>query len=110
MVGDDADPATRVGPPDGSPEATVQHLELVVDLDAQGLERLSRRVPAASPLGSRDGRLDDVDELEGGLNGGLGPRLADPPGDLARKALVAVYAEDSGEVSFVVGVYDLLCG
>ena len=49
VVGDDADPAARVRPPDRRPKAAIEDVELVVDLDAQGLEGLARGMPAGAP-------------------------------------------------------------
>ena len=71
VVSDDADPAAGVGPANRRPQAAVEYVELVVDLDAQGLESLARRVSAAAPRGRGDSLLDHVHELEGGLDGGL---------------------------------------
>ena len=45
----------------------------MIDLDADGLERLARRMMAAlAALGGRDALLDDVDELQRRGDGLLG--------------------------------------
>ena len=85
----------------------VQHVELVVHLDAQRLERLAGRVsPVAAPRGG-DAGLDGLDQLERRLDGLALAPLDDLAGDPGRVLLVPIDAEDPGEVGFVVGVDDL---
>ena len=82
----------------------------MVDLDAQRLEGASGGVPAGPSRRSGNRGLHDLYQLERGLDRRLGAGLDDATRDAGRKALVAVYAKDSGEVCFVVGVHDLCCG
>jgi len=92
VIRDDADPAAGVGPADGGAKAAVERVELVVHLDAQGLEGLARGVAAVSPCCRRDPPLDHTHELEGRLDGLPLARGHDLVGDATRKALVSVYA------------------
>ena len=85
--------------PVGLFEAASQRLELVVDHDAQRLEHAARRVAGGEPGRRGDGALDDVDELPGGLEGLLGALPFDAPRDVVRVALLAVAAEDVGELA-----------
>ena len=84
--------------PIGLFEAAGQRLELVVDLDAQRLEDAARRVAGGEPGRRRDRALDHVDELPGGLEGLQGALALDAARDVARVALLAVAAEDVGEL------------
>ena len=110
VVADHADPATLVGPSDGRLQALLEHVKLVVDLDAQGLEGLARGMSAVAPVGRGDRGLDDVDKLEGRLDGLFVSPTTDLAGDAARVLLIPEGANDPGEVGFVVGVDDLCCG
>src|SRR5437879_13208376 len=72
--------------------------KLVVDGDADALKRAGRDVDVARPCPSGDGRLDGGGQIKGGAQ--RAPRhdeLCDP----ARPTLLAVFAQDPFERSFV---------
>ncbi len=81
--------------------------ELVVHRDAKRLEDALGRMALAESRRCRDRRLDRLDELAGALERMLGATAHDGAGDLARVALLAVAAEDVGELALVPGVEDL---
>jgi hypothetical protein len=100
-------PATDGERLDGGGQRAGQHTELVVDLDAQGLERPLGGVAPGAPGGGRDGVADQL-----GQPGGAGERLPGPlpldgGGDPAGEALLAVDPEHPGQVAAGVGVHDV---
>ena len=60
VVADDADAATGICPANRRLQPPLEHLELVVNLDAQGLEGLARRVPSLAACRRGDAGLDGV--------------------------------------------------
>ena len=68
VIRDDADASARVEPPGGGVKPPLEHIELVVDLDANGLEALLGRVSTMPTSGSRYSCLDDLDKLTGGFD------------------------------------------
>ena len=96
VVGDVADPATGVCPSNGSAKALIEGVELVVHLDAQGLEGLACGMTTVTTGRGGYRSLNHVDKLEGRLDGRLPARLHDGAGDACRVLLVAIHAKDSG--------------
>ena len=99
VVGQDDDPSARTQQVHGGGEALLERVELLVDRDPQRLEDARGRVdPAADArVGGRDA-LDERRQLLGGLDRG---RLAggdDGLGDLPRGRLLAVLAEQRGQL------------
>ena len=89
---------------DGGGDGPAQHAELVVDLDAQRLEGALGRVSARTPRRRRDRLAEQLDQP-----GRAGERLGlplpdDRPGDLAGELLLAVAAQDPGQLGGGVGV------
>ena len=72
VIRDDADTSARVEPPGGGIKPSFEHIELVIDLDANGLETFLGRVSTMPTSGSWDTRLDDLDKLAGGFESGRG--------------------------------------
>ena len=68
VIRDDADASARVEPPGGGVKSSLEHIEFMIDLDANGLETFLGRVSAMPTSGSRNASLDDLDKLTGGLN------------------------------------------
>ena len=107
MVGLHHDPASDRDGADRSRHGPPQHGQLVVDLHPQGLERPLGGVPAGATSGSRDLGVEQLDEC---CRGGEGLGLTAPDdraGDLAGELLLAVVAQDPGEVTGAVGVQDV---
>ena len=90
-------------------ECLLEDAELVIDLDADGLEDALRRV-AVRRLAHRlrHGLADDVNELARPLNGLLHALLDDELRDAAAPALLAVVVEDAVELLLAVRVDDIV--
>ena len=83
----------------GLVEAARQRLELVVDDDAQRLEDAARRIAGAEARRRGDVGLDDLDELAGRLDAARAHGARDDAaGDVLGVALLAVAAEDVGQL------------
>lgn len=78
MEGDDHEPPPWGQDLRGLLQELLEGVELVVDVDPEGLEGLAGRV--ARPAEAH-GLADDLRELGGGLYGGLLPGGHDGPGD-----------------------------
>ena len=92
VIRDDADTSARVEPPGGGIKPSFEHIELVIDLDANGLETFLGRVSAMPTSGSRDTRLDDLDKLAGGFDRFLLAAAHDLARNLRGELLFAVDA------------------
>src|ERR1051325_3119902 len=83
----------------------LERAELVVHGDPQSLEDAPCRMAVTEARRSRNGGLDRLDELARALEGLLPPAPPARPRDLARVALLAVVAEDRGQVA-LAGLVD----
>jgi hypothetical protein len=63
VIGEHGDPAPRLQDLDRHIQASLELTQLVVDLDADGLERPACRMAPGSPRRCRDGGLDDLGKL-----------------------------------------------
>jgi hypothetical protein len=85
----------------------VERGELVVHLDAQGLEDALGRMALAEPRGRRDRALDRLDEVARPLERLLAAAPHDRAGDRAGVPLLAVAAEDLGQLGLARLVDDV---
>src|SRR3954463_2598837 len=92
-------------PPQG--QRGVELAELVVDRDADRLERALRGMAAGESRRHRDRVGDDLDELLRGLDLRSPARADERPRDLAGVALLAELTQGPGEPAFVPLVDDL---
>src|SRR5918994_3600432 len=107
MVAHHHDTATDAEGGDGSWNGATQDTELVVDLDAQRLEGAFGRVSARTSRRGRDGRPEQLDEPRR-VRERLGlPGLDDGPGDRPGELLLAVGAQDPGELGGRIAVEDV---
>ena len=91
----------------GLVQAPGQRFQLVVDHDAQRLEDAARRVAGAEAGRRRDVALDDLHQLAGGGERRRGAGAHQAARDVARVALLAVAAEDAGELVFGQRVHEV---
>src|SRR6185312_3495244 len=88
-------------------QGSVQDIELLVDLDAKGLEGALGRVSARPCSGCRDDASDALHQLPRGRER-LTRAVPDYGGcNTARELLLAPRADDAYELGFVVFVYDI---
>ena len=92
VIRDDADASTRVEPPCGGVKPSLEHIEFVIDLDANGLETFLGWVSAMPTSGSGDTSLDDLDKLTGGLDRLMLAAAHDLTRDLRGELLFAIDA------------------
>ena len=104
---DHREPAARAQDLERRRQRALERAELVVDLDPQRLEDALGRMALAEARRRRDRLLDRLDEVAGALERLLGAAADDRARDLAREALLAVAAEDVGELA-LVGLVDEL--
>ena len=90
-------------------QRSLESAELVVHGDPERLEHTPRRVAVAEAPRGRDASADRVDELRRALVGPLRAAADDGARDLAREALLAVAAEQLGELA-LVGLVDEVAG
>src|SRR5919198_1507150 len=83
----------------GGRQCGFQRAELIVHGDPQRLEDTFGGMAVAETRGRGDRSLDRLHELAGALKRPLAAATADRAGDLARVALLAVVAEDRGQVA-----------
>src|SRR5438874_8615059 len=95
MEGDHREPATWFEQSLGSGKAALEFAKLVVDRDADRLERAGRRIDAAG-LGRHD-PADDRRELAGAPDRPLGAGGLDGAGDAPREAFLAIKIDEVGE-------------
>ena len=109
VEGDDCNAAARLQVMHRRTECLLEDTELVIDLDADGLEDALRRM-AVRRLAHRlrHGLADDVDELARPLDGLLHALLDDELRDAAAPALLAVVVEDAVELLLAVRVDDIV--
>jgi hypothetical protein len=81
--------------------------ELVVHLDAERLEHALGGMALAEARRRRDRGADQLDQLGGALDRRLAARADDRAGDRPRVALLAVAAEDVGQLALAGLVDDL---
>jgi hypothetical protein len=103
VVGEHDQPPAGGEQVDGLRQGGLEGVQLAVDLDAQGLEGPAGRVGTGPPGGCGHSRLDQLDELAGGGDGGTAACLVEGAGDAAREAFLAVLAQDAGELGPRVG-------
>ena len=104
---DHREPAVRPQHLERRGQRALERAELVVDLDPQRLEDALGGVPLAEARRRRDRLLDRLDEVAGALERLLRAAAHDRPRDLAGVALLAVAAEDVGELPLARLVDDL---
>ena len=90
----------------GGHEPLVKFAVLVVDRDAQRLERARRRMRLAR-LGARQAGFDDLGKAQGRGDRLLLARFHDGAGDAAAGALFAVVEQDVGDLHLGRGVHDV---
>ena len=97
------DPKTPTGPEEryGGLQPAAEALQLVVDLDAESLEGAGGGMDPLGPEAAGDGLLDQLPELRGGGEGPLTPLPDDGPGDAGGEPLVAVAADQGGQVGLL---------
>src|SRR5581483_12341718 len=86
-------------------QRALERAELVVHLDPERLEDALRGMPLAEARRRRNRLLDRLDEVARALERPRAPALRDRARDLARVPLLAVAAEDRGELR-LVGLVD----
>ena len=110
VVRDHQNPSARIQPAHRCVKTTAQHGELRVDFYPERLESALRRMTAATPCRCRNRRLDDVDQLEAGLDFPVLTLANDEFCDARRPLFIRVSANDPSEICCVIGVDDLFCG
>ena len=109
VEGDDRDAPARLQVMHRRAERLLEDAELVVDLDADGLEDALRRMAAGRLAHRLRHRLaDDVDELARPLDGLYGALPDDELRDAAPPALLAVIVEDAVELLLAVRLDDIV--
>ncbi len=98
MEGDNADPAARIQDPDGGAQSLLELIQLMVDRDPKGLERLRCGMNPAMAVGFGHRRADHLGQPGRGGNGRLLPLSGNPGNDGAGKALLAESKEDIGQL------------
>ena len=105
---DDGEPPAGAQRPESRRQRLLERLELLVDDDPERLEDALRRMPVAEAARRRDRAPHHLHEVGRALERLLGPAADDRAGDLAREALLAVAAEDVGQLSLARLVDDVL--
>ena len=90
----------------GRRQPGLQLAQLVVDRDAQGLERPGRGMDRLAAT-SAQGLFDHGGEVEGAGERRLDPAAQDGRGDPARLPLVAILFQDMGQRAVIPGVDDV---
>jgi len=106
VIREHGDAPLRDGCIDHLVDGVGQHVEFGVHLDPDGLERALGRMATGPSSRRRDRGGDHGGELGCGLDG---PRRHDRLGDAAREALVAVSADEAGELIGFIAVHDIGC-
>ena len=96
---DHGESTTRPEHLDGGRERVFERVQLLVHRDPQSLENALGRVALTEPGGSRNRRLDHVDELARALERLLAAPAPDRASDLPREALLSVPPEDLLELA-----------
>jgi len=106
MEADDHEPSAGEQQVDHLLDQVAQPFEFVVYGDPQRLKGAGGRVDLAGPARPQ-GPLHDVSQLGGGGDAAQLPHLADPPGDAAGVALLAVGEDQVGQLLLRQAVHEL---
>src|SRR6266567_4480733 len=107
MERDDHPPPPALEQAEAGGQPPFQAPQLVVHRNPQGLEGPGRRVEPLLPCPPGDRPLDQVGELQGGLDGCLRPRPDDETDNPLCPALLAVLPDDPDELLFGEPVHQL---
>src|SRR5690606_35902402 len=110
VVGEHGDPPAHGQRVQGCGQRAFQRRQLAVHFDTQRLEGALGGIATGAPGGRGDRRTDDVDQPSGGGDGGLPPFPDDQAGDPRREPLLAVLAQDAGQLTRRVGVHHVFGG
>ena len=110
MEGDDGQTALGIQAGNGVAHDLLDTAQLVVDGDADGLEGALGGMLLLAQSGSGHGGADDAHQLQGGLDGLLGPAGADGAGNAGGVTLLAVIVEDTLQLVLTPVVDDLVGG
>ena len=100
------DPKTPTGPEEryGGLQPATEALQLVVDLDAEGLKGSGGGMNPLGPEAAGNGLLDQLPKLLGGGHRASSPLPDNGPGDRGGEPLLAVGADQGGQIDLVPAV------